>query len=215
MSYYKTVRGKTYGPYKNKDRAIHYWTAHDLNRLIISLRKKGQIKDETLLRAIADSFGIAHYICGYVQLVKWLKMTLLITAIYGLFKGVKLVLKGYKLLRTTIIAKTIEWSVWFFEMTGDAAHANAIGNFFIWMGAAEIAISLVVLYIEAFLDTASIIDFADRVCRVEEKAFTIYKPLEFIGLDDVLLRIYEKQVELETEINKTGHVSEIVLFPDA
>lgn len=215
MSYYKIVRGKTYGPYNNTPRGVHYWTSKDLNRLIISLRKKGVISDEELLRSIADSFGLAHYICGYVQLAKWLKVTLLITAIYGLFKGIKMILKGYKLLKTSVLAKTIEWSVWWFEMTGSYAQAKIIGDFFIWMGCAETAVSLVILYIEAFLDVGDVIDFAARICAIEDKGFSIYKPLEFIGLNDVLLKIYDKQQELDAEIKSTGDINEIILFPDA
>lgn len=215
MPYYKKYKGKTYGPYQNTPRPIHKWTAKDLNRLIATLRNSGQIKDEDIARAVTDAFGTTHYVCGYVQIASWLKTSLLIAAIYGLIKAIKSLLRGYKLLRTSILAKSIEWSVWWFEMSGNYAQAQFMGKFFIWTGSIETMLSLMILYIQAFLDTGSVIDFAKKVCDVEGYGYSVYQPLEFIGLDDVALKIYEEQKKLDAEIKATGDVQEIVLFPDS
>lgn len=201
------------------ERGVHYWTPKDLNRLIATMRNSGRYKDEDIARAVVDSFGAINYVCGYVQIVNWLKTSLLIGAIYGLLKALKTILKGWKILKTSIIAKEIEWSVWLLSMTGNAAQAQFIGKFFIWTGVIETMLSLMILYIQAFLDSGDIIDFAGKVCAVEGYSYTVYQPLQFAGLDDVALRIYEEQQKLDAQIKATGDVEEIQssndLFPDA
>jgi len=215
--YYKIVNGKQYGKYYYK-REVHRWTPKDINRVIAIMRNQKRYPDAVIARAVADSFGVAHYVCGYVQIVSWLKTSLLIGAIYGLIKAIKTILKGFKILRTSILAKEIEWSVWFFNMTGNRDLAAWIGRFFIWTGAIETMLSLMILYIEAFLDTGSVVDFANKVCEVEGFTYGIYEPLEFIGLDEVALKIYEQQQRLDAEIKATGDVNDIsndLGIPDA
>lgn len=170
------------------------FTARDVARIIDRLRARGEINDAELLRGIADALGVADVICLIVRIADMLQVSFFLGALYALFKSIKTIIKGVKLLFTNKLAKTITLVVWFLEYILPAAVARRIALFFIWTGAIETALSLALLYISFIAESYSLIAIMRSVCEQP----TIIQPIaQAIDIGDTINKMNQIKSEQE------------------
>jgi hypothetical protein len=161
--YYKTVKGKTYGPYIRKKRGKCKFTAKDITRLMIHARLDG-VTDSELLHAWGQSTNNKSLICALSQFIQIANMNIIIGAFVAILKGVLSLMKGLKILMSGKKSK-IATSV--LELVVPKKYWEELGVYLIYIGSAEVIAGGLLFMMRTVANDLVFRKMVDAACKNE------------------------------------------------
>lgn len=181
--------GKTY----TYDRPIHHFSPRDLARIIDKMRTQGIYDDYTIARAITDVYGVTDLICAVTKLFSFLQWIGFITAILMFLKAVKTLIKAFKLLKVSPLAKLIEYGIGLFKFVLQYSDVVLYARFLVYLSIFEAVVALAILYVDLVVSGLSVWNETNLICEamnVVDKASVVSQ--SFINLNDDFYGIIEK-----------------------